>query len=143
MAERREEEEGGDGARRWSSGVLIDQGVPRQGKWCLGAVDLALGDSTASGRRRQRRCAGRGVVAARGGVWDACAREEVPRGGQVALRDSPGPFGHRRRTAGGGRNRASREREMEIGAFLRFLKIQGPFGKLKLSPIWRAQMEKC
>ena len=112
---------------------------------------MALGDSTASGRRRQRRCAGRGVVAARGGVWDACAREEVPRGGQVALRDSPGPFGrgravdevHWRRTAGGGRNRASREGEMEIGAFLRFLKIQGPFGKLKLSPIWRAQMEKC
>ena len=70
---------------------------------------MALGDSTANGRRRQRRCAGRGVVAARGGVWDVCAREEVPRGGQVALRDSPGPFGrgravdevHRRRTAGG------------------------------------------
>ena len=49
--------------------------------WRLGVVDLALGDSTVSGRRRQRRCAGRGVVAARGGVWDACAREEVPRGG--------------------------------------------------------------
>ena len=91
---------------------------------------MALGDSTASGWRRQRRCAGWGVVAARGGVWDACAREEVPRGGLVALRDSPGPFGngrvvdevHRRRTAGGGRNRASWEREMEIGALLRFLK---------------------
>ena len=51
---------------------------------------MALGDSTASGRRRQRRCAGRGVVAARGGVWDACAHEEVPRGSQVALRDSSG-----------------------------------------------------
>ena len=104
---------------------------------------MTLGDLTESGRRRQRRCAGRGVVAARGGVWDACAREEVPRGGQVALRDSPGPFGrgragdevHRRRTAGGGRNRASREREMEIGAFLRFLKIQVPLGNLKISPI--------
>ena len=63
--------------------------------------------------------------------------------GQVALGDFPGPFGHgravdevhRRRTAGGGRNRASREREMEIGAFLRFLKIQGPLGNLKISPI--------
>ena len=51
--------------------------------------------------------------------------------GQVELGNFPGPFGHgrvvdevyRRRTAGGGRNRASREREMEIGAFLRFLKI--------------------
>ena len=65
-------------------------------------------------------------MAARGGFWDACAREEVPRGGQVALGDSPGPFGrgravdevHQRCTAGGGRNRASREREMEIGVFL-------------------------
>ena len=53
--------------------------------------------------------------------------------GQVALGDFLGPFGrgravdevHRRRTAGGGRNRASREREMEIGALLRFLKIPG------------------
>src|SRR6185503_21345420 len=111
MAERREEEKGRDGG---ALGVLIGQGVPGRGKWCLGAVDLALSDSTANGRRRQRRCAGRGVVAARGGVWDACAREEVPRGGQVALRDSPGPFGRRRAvdevhrwcTAGGGRNRA-------------------------------------
>ena len=65
-------------------------------------------------------------MAARERVWDACAREEVPRGGQVALGDSPGPFDrghavdevHRRRTVGGGRNRASREREIEIGAFL-------------------------
>ena len=65
-------------------------------------------------------------MAAREDVWDVCAREEVPRGSQVALGDSPGPFGrgrvvdevHRRRMAGGGRNRASREREMEIGAFL-------------------------
>ena len=111
MAERREEEEGGEGARRWSSGGSYRQGAPGRGKWCLGAVDLALGDSTASGRRKQRRCAGRCVVAARGGVWDACARDEVPRGGQVALRDPPGPFGrggavdevHRRRTAGGGK----------------------------------------
>ena len=58
---------------------------------------MALGDSTASGRRRQRRCAGRGVVAARGGVWDACAREEVPRGGQVALGGFPGSIWPRAR----------------------------------------------
>ena len=51
---------------------------------------MAVGDSTANGRRRQRRCAGRGVVAARGGVWGVCAREEVPRGGQVALGGFPG-----------------------------------------------------
>ena len=75
---RKKDEKGRDGG---ALGVLIGQGVPGQGKWCLGAVDLALSDSTANGRRRQRRCAGRGVVEARGGVWDACAREEVPRGG--------------------------------------------------------------
>ena len=48
-------------------------------------------------------------------------------------RGSPGPFGrgcavdevHQRRTAGSGRNRA---------AYLRFLKVQGPLGKLKISP---------
>ena len=133
MAERREEEEGGEGARRWSSGGSYRPRSSWAREVVSGAVDLALGDSTASGRRRQRRCAGRGVVAARGAAWDACAREEVPRGSQVALGDSPGPFGrgravdevHRRRTAGGGRNRASREREMEIGALLRFLKIPG------------------
>ena len=46
--------------------------------------------------------------------------------GQVALEGSPGPFGrgravdevHRRRTAGGGRNRAAERREMEVRAFL-------------------------
>ena len=91
---RKKEEKGRDGG---ALGVLIGQGVPGRGKWCLGAVDLALGDSTASGRRRQRRCAGRGVVAARGGVWDACAREEVPRGGQVALGGFPGSIWPRAR----------------------------------------------
>ena len=41
---------------------------------------------------------------------------------------------HRRRTAGGGRNRAAERREMEVRAYLRFLKVQGPLGKLKISP---------
>ena len=89
---------------------------------------MALGDSAASGRRRQRRCAGRGVVAARGGVWDACAREEVPRGGQVALRGFPGsiwpraPGGRSPPAAYGGRreteHRGEREREMKGRAYL-------------------------
>ena len=65
-------------------------------------------------------------MAARGGVWDACAREEVPRGGQVALGDSLGPFGrgctmdevHRWCTAGGGETEQAGRREMEIRAFL-------------------------
>ena len=58
-------------------------------------------------------------MAARGDVWDACAREEVPRGSQVAVGNSPGPFGrgrtvdevHRRRTAGGGKTEHREERE--------------------------------
>jgi len=62
--------------------------------------------------------------------------------GQVALEGFPGPLGrgravdevHRRRTAGGGRNRAAERREMEVRAYLRFLKVQGPLGKLKISP---------
>ena len=73
---------------------------------------MALGDSTASGRRRQRRCAGRGVVAARGGVWDACAREEVPRGGQVAAEGRAVDEVHRRRTKStGGVRQAAAETE--------------------------------
>ena len=46
--------------------------------------------------------------------------------GQVALEGSPGPFGrgravdevHQRRTAGGGRNRGTGRREMEVRVFL-------------------------
>ena len=61
---------------------------------------------------------------------------------QVALEASLGPFGsgcavdevHRRRTAGGRRNRGTGRREMEVRAYLRFLKIQEPLGKLKISP---------
>ena len=49
---------------------------------------------------------------------------------------------HRRRTAGGGRNRAAERREMEIRAYLRFLKFKGPLGNLKISLIERAQMKK-
>ena len=110
MAERREEEEGEEGARRWSSGSSYR---PR-GSW---ARDVATGGGRfGSGRTTasERSCSGAAQ-------------------GQVALGDFLGPFGrgravdevHRRRTAGGGRNRASQEREMEMGALLRFLKIPG------------------
>ena len=61
---------------------------------------------------------------------------------QVALEGFPGPLGrgravdevHRWRTAGGERNRGTGTREMEVRAYLRFLKFQGPVGKLKISP---------
>ena len=69
---RKKEEKARDGG---ALGVLIGQGAPERGKWCLGAVDLALGDSTASGRRRQRRCAGRGCRGGSGkGLGRVCAR---------------------------------------------------------------------
>ena len=51
--------------------------------------------------------------------------------------------GKRAERAGGGRNRGTGRREMEVRAYLRFLKIQGPLGKLKISPTYRAQMKKC
>ena len=63
--------------------------------------------------------------------------------GQVALEGFLGPFGcgravdevHRRRTAGGGETEQAGRREMEIRAYLQFLKFQGPLGNLKISPI--------
>ena len=122
MAERREEEEGEEGARRWSSGGLYR---PRS-SW---ARDVAtgggrFGSGAHDGERAelQRRGAGRGVswrLGERPGTRVRVRR--CQEAGQVAL----GDFVHRRRTAGGGRNRASREREMEIGSLLRFLKIPG------------------
>ena len=74
---------------------------------------MALGDSTASGRSCSGAAQGGGVVAARGAAWDACAREEVPRGG-------PGGAKRFHAAAYGGRREQSRpgEREMEIRAYL-------------------------
>ena len=76
---------------------------------------------------RQRRGAWRGCRGGSGSglgrVWArGCAKGRARWRGEA----SSGPFGrgravdevHRRRTAGGGRNRASREREMEMGALL-------------------------
>ena len=96
-------------------GVLIDQGAPGRGEWRLGEVDLVRGGSTVGwrGERATLRMAGVAwrLVSASG------TRVSVGKcqgAGQVALEGSPGPFGrgramdevHRRRTAGGGRNRA-------------------------------------
>ena len=113
---------------------------------------MGQGRMTASEQSCQQRGAGRGVSWRLGERPGTRVRVRRCQGaGQVALGDFLGPFGrgrvvdevHRRPTAGGGRNRASREREMEMGALLRFLKFQGPRGKLKFSPTWRAQLEKC
>ena len=143
---RREEEEGEEAAQRRGSGVFIGQRAPGRGEWCLGEADLVRGGSTASWRSGQQRCAWRGVVSARESAWDACAREKVPRGGPGGARGVPrvhlaagAPW---TRSTGGvwratGENRAKGPapwREMEVRAYLRFLKIQGPLGKLKISP---------
>ena len=102
MAERREEEEGGEGARRWSSGGLYRS----RSSW---ARDVAtgggrFGSGAHDGERAElpaaRRRAG-GVVAARGAAWDACAREEVPRGGPGGAGGLPGSIWPRAR---GGRS---------------------------------------
>ena len=136
MAERREEEEGGEGARRWSYGGLYR---PRS-SWVRDVVTGAgrFGSGAHDGERAelQRRGVGRGVSWRLGERPGTRVRVRRCQGaGQVALGDFPGPFGHgravdevhRRRTAGGGRNRVSREREMELGALLRFLQILGTF----------------
>ena len=81
MAERREEEEGEEGARLWSSGGLYR---PRS-SWVRNAVTGGgrFGPGRLGGERAEEAAAlrRRGVVAARGVAWDACAHEEVPRGG--------------------------------------------------------------
>ena len=99
-------------------GPLIGRRATRLGEWHLGEVDLVRGDSTESGRSEQAalRMAGRrGSSGGRLGrvlAWGGAKGQARWR-----WRCSPGPFGrgravdevHRRRTAGGGRNRASRE----------------------------------
>ena len=70
-------------------------------------------------------------MAARERAGDACVREEVPRGGPGGA----GGFSRVHLAAGAvrwaARNRAPERREMEVRAFLRFLKFQGPLGNLK------------
>ena len=96
-------------------GVLIGQRAPGQGEWCLGKAGLVRGDSTAGGRSEQSAScmAGRrgssGVPQGRVSSWGDAKGQARWR-----WRGSPGPFGrgravdevHRRRTAGGRRNRA-------------------------------------
>ena len=92
----------------------------------LGAVDLALASRRrAGGAAAARRMAG-GVVAARGAAWDACVREEMPRGGPGGAERLPWvhlAVGARWTKSTGGVRRAARTeqagvREMEIRAYL-------------------------
>ena len=101
----------------------------------LGAVDLGQGRTTASGRSGSGAAHGGGVVAAREAAWDACGREDVPRGGPGGAERLPRVHlaaGARWTKSTGGVRRAAGEtepagREMEIGTLLRFLKIPGTF----------------
>ena len=127
MAERREEEEGGEGARRWSSGGLYR---PRS-SWVRDVVTGGgrFGPGRVDGERaeRQRRGAWLGVS------WRLGERPGTRVGvggrqgaGQVAWRGFPGSIWPRARSgrsppaAYGGRREQSRpgKREMEIRAYL-------------------------
>ena len=81
MAERREEEEGGEGARLWGAGGLYR---PRS-SWGRNAVigGGRFGPGRLDGERAEEAAALRrpGCRGGSGAAWDACAREEVPRGG--------------------------------------------------------------
>ena len=81
-------------------------------------------------------------MAAREGLRGACPLGEMPRGRPGGAGGLPrvhlaadAPWtrstGGVRRAAGGGRNRAAERREMEVRVYLRFLKVQGPLGKIK------------
>jgi len=115
---RREEEEGGETARRRDSGGTYRP----ESTWVRGVASgegrFGSGRTTASGRSEQAascmagRRGGSGVPQGRVSSWGDAKGQARWR-----WRGSPGPFGrgravdevHRRRTAGGGRNRASRE----------------------------------
>ena len=97
------------GSGRFGSGAPDGERAERAAARRMAGVAWRLGEASRT-RVRVRRCQG---------------------AGQVALGDFPGPFGrgravdevHRRRTAGGGRNRAAERREMEVRAYMRFLKV--------------------
>ena len=109
MAERREEEEGGEGARRWSSGGLYR---PRS-SW---ARDVATGGGRFGSGAHDGERAELPAVRRRAGVsWRLGERpgtrvrvRRCQEAGQVALEDFPGPFGVRR--AAGETESAGRER---------------------------------
>jgi len=124
---RREEEEGGEAARRWSSG-----GTYRPESSSARGVATG-GGRFGPGRLDGERAEGATALCLAVVVWRLGSvsgmRVHVGKcqgAGQVALEGSPGPFGrgravdevHRRRTAGGGRNRGTGRREMEVRVFL-------------------------
>ena len=82
-------------------------------------------------------------MSAQEGAQDACERGEVPKGKPGGAGGLPrvhlaadAPW---TRSTGGvrwaaGETEQAGRREMEVRAYLRFQKVQGPLGKLKISP---------
>ena len=93
---------------------------------------MALGDSTAGWRGERAALRMAGVAWRFGSTFGTRVRVGRCQGAdQVALEGSLGPFGrgravddvHQRHTAGGGKTEQAGRREMEIRAYLRFLKF--------------------
>ena len=123
----REEEEGREAARRWSSGGTYRP----ESSWARGVASGGgrFGPGRFDGERAERAAALRmaGVAWRLGSASGTRVRAGKCQGaGQVALEGSPGPFGrgravdevHRRRRAGGGETEHREEREMRVRAFL-------------------------
>ena len=124
---RREEEEGGEAAQWRGSRATYRP----ESTWARGVAsgEGRFGSGAHDGERAERA----GGKLHGGAAWrlGRVPGTHVNMGrcqgaGQVALEGSPGPFGrgravdevHRRRTAGGGRNRGTGRREMEVRVFL-------------------------
>ena len=124
---RREEEEGGEAAQRRVSRATYRP----ESTWAreVASGGGRFGPGRLDGERAERAAALRmaGVAWRLGEASRTRVRVGRCQGAsQVALEGSPGPFGrgramdevHRRRTVGGGRNRGTGRREMEVRVFL-------------------------
>ena len=137
---RREEEEGGEAARRRGSGGTYRP----ESTWVKGVA--SGGGGFGSGAHDGERAERAGGAAHGGAAWQLgrapgtraiVGRCQGP--GQVALEGFPGsiwPWTRRGRgpPAAYGRAAAKQRGEREIGTHLQISKVQGPPGKLKLSP---------
>jgi hypothetical protein len=127
MAERREEEEEEEGARPWVPGSLyrpksswVSNVVTGGGRFGPGRLDGERAEEAAALRRP-------GCRGGSGAAWDACAREEMPRGGPGGFKRFPRvhlAVGARWTKSTGGVRRAARteqagkERDGDKGIFV-------------------------
>jgi hypothetical protein len=105
--------------------------------------------STVRCRREQWRSAWRGGVARRQqakGTWHVVEKPASMPGGEFEVHwgvqmDVDGV--HRTLVASGALRQRAGKGEMKVGAYLQFLKVQRPLGKLQFSLISGAQMKTC